>query len=375
MNAIRHLSPLLVVAIVCMSSTGSWTCAHGVQDATPDIHSVWSSQESQTEASLRGLSVVNDRVAWASGTQGTVVRTIDGGEHWTRVDVPHPDRLDFRDIHAFDEQTCVVVNAGSPAFIFRTQDGGKTWSESYRNESKTIFFDALSFWDRDRGIAFSDPQDGRLFVIETADGGRTWTPIDADRCPATHPGEAAFAASGTSMAAMDDQLAWIATGGEHGPDEEASARVFRTEDGGRNWTTATTPVFSGESAGIFSIAFANADHGVVVGGDYKVPSSSKSNLAISDDSGLHWRAPTGSLGGYRSAVAVLNLDFHAYLVAVGPTGTDVSRDWGDTWRTIDESSFNSVAFSGDGVSGWAVGEKGRIARWTGNEVIRGDAGH
>lgn len=343
------------------------------QEGTESSNPVWELQSSGTDASFRGLSVVSDQIAWASGSKGTVIKTLDGGAHWENVSVASAGELDFRDVQAFDETTCVVINAGSPGFIFRTEDGGKTWMEVYRNEAKTIFFDAISFWDREHGIAFSDPQDGRLFCIETTDGGKSWRPFDESRRPEMHPGEASFAASGTSMAVMDDQIVWIATGGEHGPDQEASARVFMSEDRGQSWAVATTPIASTESAGIFSIAFANSNHGVVVGGDYKQEASAASNVAITDDSGRHWRVPGGNPpGGYRSAVAVLNLNFEAHYVAVGPTGTDISSDWGNSWRTIDGTSFNAVAFSDDGLGGWAVGGQGRVAKWNRDAMAKQD---
>jgi photosystem II stability/assembly factor-like uncharacterized protein len=208
-------------------------------------------------------------------------------------------------------------------------------------------------------------------LIGSSDGGKSWTEFDAENCPQAHPGEAAFAASGTSMAVLDSSNVWIASGGEHGPDQEPLARVFRSEDGGQTWSVATTPLTSTQSAGAFSIAFANIDHGIVVGGDYQQPDSAEGNVALTDDSGLTWRvASHNPPAGYRSAVAVLNLDFHAHYVAVGPTGTDISSDWGNSWRQVDQGSFHAVAFTQDGSAGWAVGEKGRIAKWIGNELVR-----
>ncbi len=364
------LSKTLMMFSVAFSET-AWT-----QNAAPirEPSKVWQVQPSGVSASLRGLSVVNEKVVWASGANGTVIRTVDGGTTWTQLTIAGAEKLDFRDIHAFDDQVCLIINAGSPGLVFRTDDGGKTWAEVYRNDAKTIFFDAMSFWDTQRGIAFSDPQDGQLFLIETSDGGKTWASFPVDRRPQMHPGEAAFAASGTSMAVMDDQSVWIATGGEHGPDNEASSRVFSSVDGGKSWYVATTPIASTESAGTFSIAFANANHGVAVGGDYKQPNNRSGNIAITDDSGRHWRAIEGeSPSGYRSAVAVLNLNFEAHFVAVGPTGTDVSSDWGNSWRQVDATSLNAIAFTSNGSAGWSVGGDGTVAKWIGNEIVRPDA--
>jgi photosystem II stability/assembly factor-like uncharacterized protein len=340
------------------------TDARQVEAKESDRGPAWSVQASGVEASLRGLSVVSDQVAWASGSGGTVIRTVDGGQTWTKRAVSGGEKLDFRDIHAFDDQSCVIVNAGSPAFIYRTEDGGQTWREVYRNEAKSIFFDALAFWDGERGMALSDPQEGRFLLIRTTDGGTTWTEAPIENRPEAHPGEAAFAASGTCLIAFEDQNAWIATGGEHGPNHEAAARVLASSDGGVTWSEATTPLTSNESSGIFSIAFANVNHGVVVGGDYKAPEIAASNVAITDDSGRTWRKISGAPpAGYRSGVAVRYLNFAAQFVAVGPTGTDISVDWGDSWREIDSTPLNAVAFSRDGKAGWAVGPGGTVAKW------------
>ena len=74
----------------------------------------WVPQPSGTTARLRGLSVVDERVAWAGGAGGTVLRTVDGGRTWQRRVVPDAEGLDFRDIEAFDESdgVCPVHRGG-----------------------------------------------------------------------------------------------------------------------------------------------------------------------------------------------------------------------------------------------------------------------
>jgi photosystem II stability/assembly factor-like uncharacterized protein len=367
-SAAPSLLLLALLAASLISPLRAWS-----QTSPAQPMPVWKQQTSGVTASLRGIAVVSDQVAWASGSQGTVIRTADGGETWQRLQIPEPERsLDFRDLHAFDDQRCLILSAGSPGVILRTTDGGATWAEAYRNDSETIFFDALSFWDSDRGIAFSDPQDGRMFLIETTDGGESWTELSADRRPQLHPGESAFAASGTCLTVLEEELVWLGTGGKHGNQRESSARVFSSSDRGNTWTVADTPLPSTESRGIFSLAFANRNHGVAVGGDYADPENATGNVAITDDSGRSWRTIEGNPPrGYRSAVAVANLDFHAYFVAVGTTGTDLSADWGNSWTFADSESYHAAAFSPDSKAGWAVGADGRVARWVGDEVLRG----
>ncbi|MGF1924416.1 MAG: WD40/YVTN/BNR-like repeat-containing protein, partial [Bacteroidia bacterium] len=83
--------------------------------------------------SMRGIAVVSDQVAWVSGSNGHVGKTIDGGLTWTWTQPKGYEKLDFRDIEAFDDQNAIVVNAGSPAYILVTRDGGQSWKETYKN--------------------------------------------------------------------------------------------------------------------------------------------------------------------------------------------------------------------------------------------------
>ena len=79
---------------------------------------------SGSDASFRGLSVVDSRTLWCSGTNRTVLRTTDEGKTWKNVSITAAPQVDFRDIHAFDADTAVVLSAGTPGLIFRTTDGG-----------------------------------------------------------------------------------------------------------------------------------------------------------------------------------------------------------------------------------------------------------
>jgi photosystem II stability/assembly factor-like uncharacterized protein len=74
--------------------------------------------------------------------------------------------------------------------MFRTGDGGASWSEVYRNDAPEIFFDALRFADQSRGYALGDPIAGRFVLIETTDSGATWHELPG---PEAKAGEDAFA--------------------------------------------------------------------------------------------------------------------------------------------------------------------------------------
>ena len=321
----------------------------------------WRAQSSPTDVELRGLSIVSPSVVWASGQRGTVVHTEDGGAHWTRDTIPGAGTLDLRAIAATSPTTAHAISIGDSSRVYRTTDGGRTWSLRWSATRKGTFLDAIRFWDARNGIAMSDPVDGKLLVIVTSDGGETWREIPADRLPPALAGEGGFAASGTCLAIHGDTHVWIATGGA------ASARVYHSPDRGATWTVHDTPLRAGAPpAGVFSVAFRDPRHGVIAGGNYEKPDLRGGNFGRTSDGGVTWTLTdsAASPAGYRSAVAIVPGTRANTLVAVGLTGTDVSVDDGATWQHADSTAYNSVAFASPS-AGWAVGPKGRIARWSG----------
>jgi photosystem II stability/assembly factor-like uncharacterized protein len=318
----------------------------------------WIVQASGTNASLRGVSVVDDRTAWASGSKGTVLRTLDGGATWTVRPVPGAETTDFRDIEAFSPDEAVIMGIDRPAKIFRTTDGGETWTQTFADDSPGVFLDGLAFFDEKNGLAVGDPTDGRFFVISTTDGGASWTLLPPGSRPAALAGEAAFAASGTSLAALKDDRVWLSTGGP-------ASRVWRSEDRGRHWEPVSSALLEGSpSAGGFSVAFLDARTGLTVGGDYKAETAAVGNAAVSADGGKTWRAVEDRRpGGFREAVAFVPGTAPPIAITVGPSGSDFSLDLGRTWTPIvTPAGFHALDFARRGRSGWAVGRAGLIAK-------------
>jgi photosystem II stability/assembly factor-like uncharacterized protein len=316
-------------------------------------------QPSGTTARFRGVCAVSERVAWASGTGGTVVRTVDGGKTWNPTIIPGATALDFRDIEAFGERAAFAlsIGEGSQSRIYHTSNGGETWALKLTNPDPKGFLDALAFWNSGHGLVLGDPVEGRFVILSTDDGGKTWGRTVPEGMPAALPGEGAFAASGTCLIVEGERNAWFGTGG---------GRVFRSTDRGRSWTVHSTPIGGGNgTSGIFSLAFWGADHGVAVGGDYKETDRARNVCALSSDGGRTWRLPHGpGPSGYRSAVIRVPDTTGPTLIAVGPTGTDRSDDGGETWTKLGSDGFHAMAVTSPSM-GWAVGEQGRIARWKG----------
>jgi len=304
---------------------------------------------------LRGVSAVSATVAWASGNNGFYLKTTDGGAKWEAATVPGAEALDFRDVDAFDADTAYLlsIGEGDRSRIYKTTDGGKNWQLQFTNRNPKAFFDAMSFWDASRGVAVSDSVDGRFVIIKTTDGGATWKEIPPEKTPPALAGEGAFAASGTCVVTQGKNNVWIGT---------TAARVLRSTDGGDTWQVATTPVQTGQpSAGIFSIAFKDANNGVVVGGDYRKEGEARDNVATTADGGRTWNLVKGPLpGGFRSAVSYA--PGASMMVSAGPSGSDYSLDGGASWAPIAGQGYHAISFAQSG-AGWAVGEGGRIAKY------------
>ncbi|WP_424519871.1 WD40/YVTN/BNR-like repeat-containing protein, partial [Rubrivirga sp.] len=199
----------LALAFVALSLAGCGGIAGTSMSVLPPT---LEEQTSGTDVLLIAAHVVDEAVVWASGAGGTVVRTVDGGTTWDVV-TPVSDTLQLRDVVAFDDQTALALSIGNGASsrIVKTTDGGTTWRTVFVNDLEDAFFDGLSFWGTDRGVAYSDSVDETFVVIATDDGGETWRRLPASALPPALPGEGGFAASGTLVHTQGDRLGWIAT--------------------------------------------------------------------------------------------------------------------------------------------------------------------
>lgn len=287
--------------------------------------------------SLRGLHAAPDGTVWAGGSEGTVARSRDHGRSWERLPAPPGgEDLDFRDLHAFSADVAVLMAAGpgEASRLFRTEDAGRTWTETWRNRDPAGFLDGIDFWPDGTGLAVGDPLKGRLMLLRSEDRGRSWQPLPQQSCPLAVTGEYAFAASGTSLCCGPDGLVWLGTGG-------SATRILRSEDRGASWVAVAAPFLSGPGAGVFSVAFADARTGVAVGGDYLLPEQARGHAAWSDDGGRTWHPVAAEAGprGYRSCVVRLR---DGSWLAVGPTGSDRSQDDGRSWQPVGGEGWHAA---------------------------------
>lgn len=306
-----------------------------------------------TKTSLRGLSVVDDNVAWVSGSNGTVGKTLDGGKTWTWMTVTGFEKKDFRDIEAFDGASAVIIAIAEPAYILKTNDGGKTWKVVYENKTKGMFLDAMEFWNEQSGIVIGDPIDGKFFITRTFDGGQTWQDIPLDKRPAADSGEACFASSGTNIRPLDRDEAVFVSGG-------LRSRLF-TRDNARQ-----LPVVQGkETTGANSVAvwdnkkLKGGKTMIIVGGDFNADSSKEKNCCYTKNRGKTWSTPATPPHGYRSCVEYLT---KKTILSCGLNGVDYSKDGGNNWNWISKEGFHVCRRAKTGTAVFLAGGNGKIGK-------------
>jgi photosystem II stability/assembly factor-like uncharacterized protein len=289
--------------------------------------------DTKTDAYFRGLSVVDDRVAWVSGSKGYVGRTIDGGKSIRMMQVKNFEDKEFRSLYAFDSLNAITANAGSPAYVLRTTDGGLNWAIVYQNNHQEAFIDGMDFWNNKEGIVYGDPIEGSMLLLRTFDGGISWQELPRENRPMLKEGEASFAASGTGIRCLERKQVVIATGGK-------ISRLWKSDDQAMHWTTIEPPIIQGKTmTGIFSIAFMNSKQGVVVGGNYENQNLQTDHILITKNGGKTWTRPVMPTRGMRECVEYVT---STTLLAIGVEGCDISRDSGNSWSSLSEAKKLSV---------------------------------
>lgn len=300
-----------------------------------------------SKASLRGLSVVTDKIVWVSGSAGSVGRSTDGGENWTWKTVTGFEKTDFRDIEAFDENTAIIMAIAEPAYILRTTDGGQNWKIVFKDTTKGMFLDAMEFWNEQSGIVIGDPIGDKIFIARTFDGGQNWQNISAANRPTADKGEAFFASSGTNVRRLNKQEAVFVSGG-------LRARLFIRDK------KIELPLIQGkESTGANSIAVKNKKCIIIVGGDFNAKDDTTKNCTITMNGGETFISPVVGPHGYRSCVEYLG---KKKWISCGLNGVDYSADEGLNWAWISKDSFHAVRKAKKGKAVYFSGGGGRIGK-------------
>ena len=356
---------------------------------TTVAHAQWEIQDAHITADLRGIDYVGDGVAWASGSNGTVLRTEDMGFVWQLCTTPPgAEKLDFRGVQAFDNNTAIVMSSGKGDLsrLYKTTDGCQTWKLVFANPDKDGFWDALVFEDKYFGALLGDPVGGTFYLASTSDGGVHWRQQQNKALTADPRQQGAFAASNSSLL-LSNGIVDFGSGGLGGARLYSETKTVicvdecpasdQNLDGSRNqWKVVEVPIGQKtQGSGLFSLATRQSPglrHAsetlVAIGGDYTKPDSSEYTSAFQTATG--WQPAITPPHGYRSAVAYDTKS--KTWITVGPNGTDISTDDGRNWRALKpDLKWNDVP---DADQHWnalslpfVVGPHGRIG------ILREDA--
>jgi len=357
---------LALLAIPFLGSTADAGSGrhHGARDHHGGSLS-WRQSVIDADQNFRGLDAVDRRTAWVTGESltdggpGRVFRTTDGGRTWEDVSPPGTDGLSFRDVEARSAKRAVIlaIGPGDASRIYRTTDGGATWDTAFVNDDPNAFYDCMAFYPGGRrGLAMSDPVDGKFRILATHDFGRSWAVLPNDGMPEA-PTEFGFAVSGDCLVTAGHS-AYLGSGG-------GAARVFRSDDFGLTWTASDSTIPPGDAAGVFSLAFRTPNKGVAVGGDFADPADGVDAVATTRN-GRTWRN-VGDLTHLGEDVAFLPRHGHRLIVTGdfgGVMGTSVSDNDGRTWTRTSDLGYHALDCTHDG-SCWASGSVGRVARLVG----------
>jgi photosystem II stability/assembly factor-like uncharacterized protein len=347
------------VFMMCLCLITASLAAQGIQTVDRSRISM-SAGVVPDSVSLCGLSVVDNRVIWASGSRGTVALSTDSGHTFSMKQLAGYERCDFRDIEAFDDKRAVIMSIGTPAYILRTDDGGDTWKEAYKNTDTAYFLDAMDFWNERYGVIVGDPVNGRFVVLHTADGGNTWK--EDPHAPQAIPGEAVFAASGTSLRCWGRKDFGFVSGG-------SQSVLYRSKRNAGKWQTVSTGL-AGNGMGAFSFCIALQDI-LFTGGDYRQDrNDSFANFSIVSHPHQLLSFPASGPAGYKSGVELLdepgNLTRYR-VVVTGTSGTQVGTYalGGVHFRFTfgpEMEPFHVVRKAKRGNAVFLAGSRGRIGR-------------
>lgn len=315
--------------------------------ATVEIENLY-----QDSLSVRAIEIMGNSLAFAAnkGVFGTV--DLSTGKVRTNIEKYHTSIPEFRAV-THTSTDFFMLSVGSPALLYKTGENGKM-DLVYMEEGQGVFYDAMTFWNDEEGIAVGDSVNGCLSIIVTRDGGHTWRKLPCSVLPEGLEKEGAFAASNTNIKTIGNKT-WVAT---------TAGRIYFSGDKGKTWEVIQTPILNkGDAEGIYSIDFYDEFLGFAIGGDYTKPDGNSANKAITTDGGKTWNLiADGQQPEYKSCVQFVPNSNGNGLVALGFTGISYSSDKGNTWKQLSDEGFYTLRFFNDSVA-YAAG-KDRIAKLT-----------
>jgi photosystem II stability/assembly factor-like uncharacterized protein len=329
---------------------------------TSTINAQWTSQATGFIDASRGLNemkIVDANTVWGIAYDGSGLGldiqeftvTTNGGDSWNPgiIDVGNT-ALQITNISPVSGTTAWVGAFDSTdglGGVFKTSDGGATWEPQNSDGFTTVgesWFNVVHFFDANVGLAMGDPEGGEYEIYKTTDGGTNWTRIAGSAIPNPLSGEYGY---NGGYAAAGGSF-WFTTN---------KGRVYRTTNQGVTWTVAQAPITDfGADAQNGRIYFSDANNGYlqknVVAG-----AVTTRTYATTTNGGTTWSTPVPFTG----TRFILNyIPGTTTMVATSqaePVGTSVSTDNGATWTDLEPTGIEQRGASAflNLTTGWCAG--------------------
>jgi photosystem II stability/assembly factor-like uncharacterized protein len=288
----------------------------------------WYQQQSGTSSAIRGVYFNDPNTGTVVSSNGSIIRTTDGGTYWT-MQVSGTSKSLY-DICITDANTGIAV--GNNGTILRTTNAGMTWTQQYSGTTKQF-----------NKIFFSDPLHGIIVgnngtVYRTSNGGLNWLgrQLGSNHLKGLHFVDQmvgmVVGSGGTIYRTTDGGGTWIQQSCESpkaqiqnslmctSPDLEdvfftninfgtivgSGGRICRTVNGGTNWAQQS----SGTSAGLHGVFFVDGNTGTAVG--------DSGIIVRTTDGGLTWRR---QISGTKNTLFDVFFSSAAVGTTVGANGT------------------------------------------------------
>jgi hypothetical protein len=286
--------------------------------------------------SYRGLSVVNTKIAWVSGSKGSILRTTNAGKSWDTLNPKGYAAKDFRDIHAFSRSKAVAMSSGDSGVVLITRDGGKNWSELYHDYRPGSFLDAM------------DVRKGKLILVGDGILQQKMYQIRSENVLKTD------SLSAVTLFAKDRETYY-----KKGYEPDSTSSYFAASGSNIQWTGNNTycaipildeksmfisvsgnfirfrsrlPFKQQKAGGAYGFYLHRNQTGVAVGGSFYKPNETDSVACYTTDAGRTWTPCQTMPNGYRSGVFAHKRG--KIWICTGPNGSDYSTDGGKNWKPL-----------------------------------------
>jgi photosystem II stability/assembly factor-like uncharacterized protein len=305
----------------------------------------WQILSSPTTKNLTRLFFLNTQQGWVAGRQGTLLKTLNGGQTWTvqntglSTDIVGLFMTDDQRGWALGLVPFIDTTTWYGSMILKTTNGGDIWtSTQYPVIGK--FFSSIVFLNSLRG--WISGANGNL--SKTTDGGLSWIPVLAD--------STVFAHFSIERLKFFSPLRGLAVGGHF----DLAGVVWRTTDAGEHWTTRGV-----SPEPVHDVTFLDSSNIIGVTGDFEYGVG----LLRSEDGGQEWDHRYLGILALPTA-----LSFRTYAEGWGALGVAgkflCTLGTGRTWATRDtpEGRYIYDLSFVDSTTGYAIGDSGTILKYS-----------